>query len=420
MFLLTLFFLPFMDPIALLKLATAVYDYLSVAHNMSAPNDGDVLGSYVIALLIAYILQTIMYDSDILVIGIGLVIDAYALIARLWTRLNAINWSAVPSSYCCLDTTDIILLSALASIGTLYVFDSPIVLDVVACVYALYQVMELIQKSARALWAQLCSSLRVLPSMLSSAALRALKAVTPLAKDALRLICMVCSFTVSLIITMVRCVCRAAVILITSVVRVSLIYATTLFIEIVVTAVLLNGYFLLEGILTPYKHRLAIASFALETIQRMFHLAVLWLPGLAVCAWELRKSITSTLSSFYHKYTRPTTAHTRRLGKPLDSHLLRRARRDPSAQSQSVSTARDDSPRRPAGRHEDAVISTLGRGDARAALAPRFERTRYCSAYSMAGQSHQWQDSTCLRLASSRPTSDAPSALMASPYATSV
>ncbi len=145
--------------------------------------------------------------------------------------------------------------------------------------------------------------------MLSSAALRALKAVTPLAKDALRLICMVCSFTVSLIITMVRCVCHAAVILITSVVRVSLIYATTLFIEILVTAVLLNGYFLLEGILTPYKHRLAIASFALETIQRMFHLAVLWLPGLAVCAWELRKSITSTLSSFYHKYTRPTTAH---------------------------------------------------------------------------------------------------------------
>ncbi len=157
MFLLTLFFLPSMDPIALLKLATAVYDYLSVAHNMSAPNDGDVLGSYIIALLIAYILQTIMYDSDILVIGIGLVIDAYALIARLWTRLNAINWSAVLSSYRCLDTTDIILLSALASIGTLYVFDSPIVLDVVAWVYALYQVMELIQKSGRALWAQVCS-----------------------------------------------------------------------------------------------------------------------------------------------------------------------------------------------------------------------------------------------------------------------
>ncbi|TFK86691.1 hypothetical protein K466DRAFT_600129 [Polyporus arcularius HHB13444] len=396
MFLLTLFFLPFMDPIALLKLATAVYDYLSVAHNMSAPNYGDVLGSYIIALLIAYILQTIMYDSDILVIGIGLVIDAYALIARLWTRLNAINWSAVLSSYCCLDTTDIILLSALASIGTLYVFDSPVVLDVVACVYALYQVMELIQKSGRALWAQLCSSLRVLPSMLSSAALRALKAVTPLAKDALRLICMVCSFTVSLIITMVRCVCHAAVILITSVVRVSLIYATTLFIEILVTAVLLNGYFLFEGILTPYKHRLAIASFALETIQRMFHLAVLWLPGLAVCAWELRKSITSTLSSFYHKYTRPTTAH---MPIGLDGSRL--------LASQT-------------GRHEDAVISTLGRGDARAALAPRFERTRYCSAYSMAGQSHQWQDSTCLRLASSRPTSDAPSALMASPYATSV
>ncbi|RPD57389.1 hypothetical protein L226DRAFT_588569 [Lentinus tigrinus ALCF2SS1-7] len=203
------------------------------------------------------------------------------------------------------DVTDVYLIIALACIGTLAVRDSPIVLSIVR-LHAVYQVEILIAVYVGCLMAAWSDEVY----QLAKAVVKANRTVLVVASKATRVVCMIATSLVRCLIAILTFTLSMIATCLATAARLTIVCATTVFLQLLATVTLSAGYLFLKVSLGLILHRGDILSLAIDALSTTSDFGNLCIVTLALSAWEFRKSLRSNSLSLRSYYTRRRIAHT--------------------------------------------------------------------------------------------------------------